>query len=69
MVFPLLVALTTPIIWLIVGLAGYALVAIPLVLWGLGRTNKRSLGWVVVPIVSFVASTVLWLYVNRQGFG
>lgn len=61
-----LFAVTAPVGWVLVALAAYVLVAIPLVFWGLGRVHKRGLAWFVLPVLSAITTTLLWLYVNQQ---
>ncbi|MBS1846982.1 MAG: hypothetical protein JST73_01785 [Actinobacteria bacterium] len=61
-----ILASTPPVGWLLVVLALYTLVAIPLVFWGLGRTGKRGLAWAILPILASIATSCLWWYVNRQ---
>lgn len=52
--------------WLVLVLSIYALVFVPVVLWGLSRANHRGLGWVVLTFFSLVLSAGLWLYVHQQ---
>lgn len=59
-------AQTPPVGWLIVVLGLYALVGIPIVFWGLSRTRKRGLAWVLLPVLALITTTGLWLYVDHQ---
>ncbi len=63
-----LLATTAPVGWIIVALALYVLVGIPVVFWGLTRTAKRGLAWVLLPLLSGLATTALWLYVHQAGY-
>ena len=65
---PSVFAATAPVGWIIVALAVYVLIGIPVVFWGLTRTGKRGLAWVLLPILSGLATTALWLYVNQQRY-
>lgn len=60
-----LLATTPPVGWLSVALGIYALVLVPMVLWGLGRAGRRGLGWVVLPVFSLVTSAGMWMYVHQ----
>lgn len=61
-----LLASTPPLGWIIVVLAAYSLVAIPVTFWGLTRTGKRGLAWVTLPVLAAVTTAGLWLYVDAQ---
>lgn len=63
---PAVIASTPPVAWLAIVLAAYSLVGIPVVFWGLTRTRKRGLAWLLLPILVAITTTGLWLYVNRQ---
>ncbi|HET8930760.1 MAG TPA: hypothetical protein VFN21_08905 [Acidimicrobiales bacterium] len=63
---PTLFAATASVGWSITVLALYALIGIPIVFWGLTRTGKRGLAWVLLPLISAVATIGLWLYVHQQ---
>lgn len=63
---PTLFAVTAPVGWTITVLVLYALVGIPIVFWGLARTEKRGLAWVLLPVLAGITSVGLWLYVNTQ---
>jgi hypothetical protein len=65
---PFVLAATAPVGWIIVALAVYVLVGIPVVFWGLARTGKRGLAWVLLPVLSGIATTALWLYVHQPGY-
>ncbi len=62
----LLLARTPPLGWCIVILALYALVAVPVIFWGLRRSGARGLAWVLLPILVAVATGGLWFYVHGQ---
>lgn len=62
----LVFAVTPPVGWLAITLAAYAFVGLPVVFWGLGRTGKRGLAWVIVPILVAITTVGLWLYAHRQ---
>lgn len=47
--------------WLLVALAGYALVVGPVNLIVLRRLKKRDLAWVTIPVISLVAVIGFWL--------
>ncbi len=61
-----IIAATAPLGWCLAAFAVYAIVAIPLVFWGLGRTGKRGVAWLVLPGLAAVAAVGLWLYVHDQ---
>lgn len=61
-----LLAATAPVGWSITALTVYALIAIPVVFWGLTRTGKRGLAWVLLPVLSGITTVGLWLYVHQQ---
>lgn len=63
---PPLLAVTASVGWSITALAVYALIGIPVVFWGLTRTGKRGLAWVLLPVISAVTTVGLWLYVHQQ---
>lgn len=66
MPIPPLLATTPPTGWLVLVVALYAIVLVPLVFWGLGRAGHRTLGWVLLPLLALFASAGLWLYVHQQ---
>lgn len=66
MSFPLLLATTPPVGWLVVVLVVYAAILVPVVFWGLGRAGHRGLGWVLLPLLTAVTTAGLWLYVHQQ---
>lgn len=66
MSLPFLVATTPPAGWLIVVLAVYAAILVPMVFWGLARAGHRGLGWVMLPLLAAVTTAGLWLYVHQQ---
>jgi len=66
MPLPSLVATTPPVGWLIVVLAVYAVMLVPVVFWALGRAGHRGLGWVLLPFFAAVTTAGLWLYVHQQ---
>lgn len=59
-------ASSPPMGWMIVALGVYALVGLPIVFWGLSRTAKRGLAWILLPVLSGITTAGLWLYVTRQ---
>ena len=44
----------------------YAVMLVPVVFWGLGRTGHRGIGWVMLPFLAAVTTAGLWLYVHQQ---
>lgn len=66
MSFAPMLATTPPIGWLALALGSYALVLVPLVFWGLGRTGHRGLAWVLLPLLAVVTTLGMWLYVHQQ---
>ncbi len=63
---PVLVAAAPPVGWIVVVLAVYAALLVPVVFWGLGRTGHRALGWVLLPLLAAVTTFGLWLYAHQQ---
>lgn len=61
-----LLAVTPPLGWLVVTLAAYALVAVPLVLWVLARLHRRTFTWALLPVLAMVVTTAVWFYANSQ---
>lgn len=66
MLFAVDVAAVPALGWLVLVLGVYALVFVPVVLWGLARANHRGLGWFVLPFFSVALTAGLWLYVHQQ---
>lgn len=66
MLFAVDVAAVPALGWLVLVLGIYALVIVPVVLWGLARANHRGLGWIVLPFFSVTLTAGLWLYVHQQ---
>lgn len=62
----ILFAATASVGWGVTALAAYALIGIPIIFWGLARTGKRGLAWVLLPILSGITTAGLWLYANQQ---
>lgn len=59
-------AVTPPVGWLIVALAGYSLVVVPLVFWVLARLHRRGLVWLVLPVLAMAVTTGVWFATNGQ---
>lgn len=56
-----------PVGWLMLVVGVYAALFVPLVLWGLGRVQRRGLAWVILPVFALITSAGLWMYIHQQG--